>query len=281
MSEAHTIAEYCANKSLRQQAEYRVPCPAHGGKDNNLVISEGSNGRTLFHCHSHGCTFQQIADSLPSYLWDNGANIPARETVHKIEPKPLTLRVKDDSKTYDFAERMWINSQYVDQTTHAYAVRKKFQPSAICKVGHLPHKFGPLSEGDHVLVIKMVDEQGIFTGVQLINEAGDRAFAGGQGMAILSNTLWDEGCTFHVVEGYATGTAVPHMFKGEKDIPVVAFSLNNVPKVERLLRTRINQEREFDPNIICHEEPEGIDIWDVVNDPEKRQRWAELRQEAA
>lgn len=281
MREYQRIAEYCANRSFREQAEYRVPCPAHGGKDDNLAISESQSGRTLFCCHSHGCSFEQISAALPSWIWDNGANIPARETFRKVEPKPLTLRVKDDSKTYDFAERMWINSEYLDRTDHAYAVRKKFQPSAHCKVGTLPHKFGPLSEGDKVLVIKMVDEQGIFNGVQLINEAGDRAFAGGQGMLVLSNTWWDEGCTFHVVEGYATGTAVPHMFKGEKDIPVVAFSLNNMTKVEQLLRSRINQEREFDPNIICHEEPEGIDIWDVVNDPEKRQRWAELQREAA
>lgn len=281
MKEYQRIAEYLLGKSLPTRDEYRAPCPAHNGSDNNLCISEARNGRTLMHCHSHGCTFEQIADALPSFLWEEGANISARETVQKIEPKPLTLRAKDDSKTYDFAERMWVNSQHVDQTDHAYAVRKNFQPSAHCKVGTLPHKFGPLSEGDRVLVIKMVDEQGIFTGTQFINENGDRAFAGCQGMAILSNTPWTPDCVFHVVEGYATGTAVNGIFEGEQQIPVVAFSLGNLSKVEKLLRTRIKHERKFDPRILVHTEPEGIDLWDVLYDEEKRQRFTELQGRAA
>ena len=280
MSEAHRIAEYCANKSLPTRSEYRVPCPYHGGTDNNMVISEGSTGRTLFHCHSHGCSFKQIADSLPSYLWDNGAAIPARQTFHKVAPKPLTLRVKDDSKTYDFAERMWINSQHEDRTDHAYAVRKKFQPCSNVKIGHLPHRFGPLSEGDRVLVIKMQDEQGIFTGVQLINEAGDRCFAGGQGMLILDNEWWTKATRFHVVEGFATGVACREIYQGEDDVAVVAFSLGNLEKVKSLLSARLKQERGFTPDITVHDEPEGIDLWDILHDEAKRARSAELQQEA-
>lgn len=276
MTEHHRIAEYLAGRSLSARDRYRVPCPAHGGKDNNLSVAQGNNGGTLFTCHSHGCTFEQIAASLPAWLWSDGAFIPQERTVQKREPKPLTLRRKDDSRTFEFAERMWINSEFVDRTDHAYAVKKKFQPSAFCKVGHLPRHYGPLSKGDRVLVIRMQDESGCFTGAQFINEQGDRAFAGSQGMLILSNAHWDSSSVFHVVEGYATGTAVNDVFPGEHNVPVVAFSLGNLSKVETLLRARIEQERDFTPKIIVHDEPEGIDCWDIAHDADKRARYFEI-----
>lgn len=280
MSEHQRVAEYIEGRSLPARDEYRVRCPAHNGGDRNLSIGYKS-GKTLMCCHSHGCTFEQIAAVLPSFLWDKGSYIPRDMTTTKREPKPLTLARKLDSKTFEFAEDMWVNAGLDNRTDHAYAVKKHFQPNAHVRVHTMPRQHAMLRTGERVLVIKMVDENGCFTGVQLINESGDRAFAGSQGMLILSNELWTADSTFHVVEGYATGTAVPKLFSGPKHIPVVAFSDSGMDKVTPLLRQRVKQERGFKPHIIVHHEPEKIDLWDVAYDPLKRARYYELRGAAA
>ena len=138
-----------------------------------------------------------------------------------------------------------------------------------------------LKKDDRVLVIQMQDEQGCIVGFQFINESGDRAFAGNQGMLVLSNTWWDSRCTFHIVEGFATGTAVQWVFPGQHNIPVVAFSKGNLEKVEQLLTERIESERGFTPSIKVHHEVENIDLWDVVFVESARKRYAELMKEAA
>jgi hypothetical protein len=167
----------------------------------------------------------------------------------------------------------------VQTPIHSYALKKHITSvGPRVRVGELPHKYAMLKPGDLVLVIQMYDENGVEAGYQLINESGDRAFAGSQGMLVLSNRIWDKQTVFHVVEGFATGTAVNQVFPGEENVPVVAFSMNNMPKVEQLLRERIRRERGFNPVIRIHDEPEGIDLWDVVHDREKRRRYIELQQ---
>jgi hypothetical protein len=48
----------------------RCACPAHGGEDPNLAVSEGQDGRVLVKCHSHQCTADAIAQALGLTLAD-------------------------------------------------------------------------------------------------------------------------------------------------------------------------------------------------------------------
>jgi len=43
---------------------YRSQCPAHDGKDLNLAFKLGDNGKVVFTCHSHHCTYEAIMESL-------------------------------------------------------------------------------------------------------------------------------------------------------------------------------------------------------------------------
>ena len=43
---------------------YRSPCPAHEGKDANLAFMLGKNGRVVFTCHSHHCSYEEIMNAL-------------------------------------------------------------------------------------------------------------------------------------------------------------------------------------------------------------------------
>lgn len=43
---------------------YRSPCPAHGGEDLNLAFTLGENGRPVFTCHSHNCSYEEIMEAL-------------------------------------------------------------------------------------------------------------------------------------------------------------------------------------------------------------------------
>lgn len=283
MSEAHRIAEYCAGKSLPTQRNYRVPCPAHGGKNNNLSISEGRNGKTVFACHSHGCSFEQIRDAIPEGLWNESVGFVMNESgwnslrhlASKSKPAP-TLKKKGDevAATKKFAEEMWNASTYSPTTDHAYAVHKKFGLCAHVREAVMPRDYAEtLKKGDRVLVIKMTDEDGCFVGVQLINEEGKKIFAGNAGMLICSYTeVLDNTVQFHVVEGYATATAVPRMYPDQNNIAVVAFSKGQLEKVARLIKDRFGASTK----VVVHHEHENIDLWDVVNIPEKRERYREL-----
>jgi hypothetical protein len=275
-TEAHRIAEFCAGKPLRERREYRVPCPAHGGTNDNLSISVGDTGRTLLHCHSNGCSFDSIVASIPSYLLDENTRTEA-VYAPRATPKPVTLEAKPDSRTYDFAREIWSKAAWSDTTDHAYAVKKHLPPYGLMRETTLERDYGKLSKGDRVLVIQMQDENGCFTGVQLINEEGTKCFAGTQGMLILSNELFTKDCIFHIVEGYATATAVRHIFPESFNVPVVAFSKTSLEKVRDLLVGRIEKEYGFTPRTVLHHEEGNIDLWDVVYDPEAREKFKQRR----
>ena len=50
--------------------EYRTKCPAHQGVDQNFAFSEGEDGRVLFTCHSHKCSYDEICQALGFELAD-------------------------------------------------------------------------------------------------------------------------------------------------------------------------------------------------------------------
>lgn len=278
MSEAHRIAEYCAGKPLPSRQSYRVPCPAHGGRDNNLVITTGRTGRTMFRCHSHGCSFEEIRDAMPADIWDEKADTNWCKP-EPVTPKPVTFTVQEEDRSdyTDFGLQMWRSGSYRPTTDHAYAVKKHFGLSAYCLEAVMPQRHAMIEKGERVLVIKMTDEDGCFVGVQLINEAGDKAFAGNAGILIgQGGQCIDVDSRFHIVEGYATATALRHIYPKYSDIGVVAFSKHALEKAAELISARFNTK-----NVVVHHEVENIDLWDVVHDEEKRNRWLELQGRAA
>lgn len=46
------------------QSKWRAPCPAHGGKDNNLMISEHADGKVGCHCFVCGANGLEVVRSL-------------------------------------------------------------------------------------------------------------------------------------------------------------------------------------------------------------------------
>ena len=111
MNEHQRIAEYLLGKSLPTRSEYRAPCPAHNGKDHNLSIAESRSGGTLFKCHSHGCTFEEIREAIPESLLDDRKVTPFVKREPE-PPKPLTLARDESSRTFDFGMKMWKASEY-------------------------------------------------------------------------------------------------------------------------------------------------------------------------
>ena len=51
-------------KVVKRGGGYRAQCPAHHGRDLNLAINPGKDGRALLTCHSHGCTYESILAAL-------------------------------------------------------------------------------------------------------------------------------------------------------------------------------------------------------------------------
>jgi len=56
--------ENSVNKKAKKSGNgYRLPCPAHNGKDSNLYIAEGDE-RLIICCHSHHCDPKDILESV-------------------------------------------------------------------------------------------------------------------------------------------------------------------------------------------------------------------------
>ena len=247
----------------------------------NLSISEGRNGNTMFTCHSHGCTFDEIRDAIPAELWDQAPshilNGRGRSNVTVLadrrKPKATLVKRGDEvAATLGFAHEMWEASKYLPDTSHAYALRKHFTLSAHVREAVMPRDYAVIKKGDRVLVIKMTDEDGCFVGVQLIGEDGAKVFAGNMGMLICSYTeVVGSDTNWHVVEGYATATAVPVMYPEAGNVAVVAFSKNALEKVSELIRARFGDGS----SVTVHHEIDNIDLWDVCYDEQKRARYLE------
>lgn len=60
----------------RKGKNYNCKCPVHGDESPSLDISEGSDGRVLFRCRSHGCETRLIIDALGLTWQDVFADAP-------------------------------------------------------------------------------------------------------------------------------------------------------------------------------------------------------------
>lgn len=273
MTEAQRLAEFFIGKPLPTRDSHRIPCPVHQGKDPNAVISH-ENGRTLFYCHSHGCRFADLASVVPSYLWDNGAFIPASEMPKKRQPAPLTLRGKE-TKYSKLAEEIWVSAnEPLDEVRHhAYCRAKGFDCHYGARLGRMPQALYPLDKGDSILVLKMQDEQDIFTGVQIIAEREDgkgfikRTF-GPTGLMPLG--LFDlKAGRFLVVEGWATGVAAKQLFPWAT--PLIAFG-SNLDRIAELWQRRFPEAAI----LLVTDDSQNCDLWDLKNDPSLRVELARM-----
>ena len=68
----------------RSGDEYRSPCPAHGGNDDNLSVTE-RDGRVLTTCHSHGCAHEDIRVAT---FGVNGTTYQDRDRPPYVSPGP-------------------------------------------------------------------------------------------------------------------------------------------------------------------------------------------------
>ena len=68
----------------RSGDEHRSPCPAHGGNDDNLSVTE-RDGRVLTTCHSHGCAHEDIRAAT---FGVNGTTYQDRDRPPYVSPGP-------------------------------------------------------------------------------------------------------------------------------------------------------------------------------------------------
>jgi hypothetical protein len=59
----HAIESTVGKKSRRSGKGFRLPCPAHGGKNHNLWIADGDN-RVIMSCKSQQCDPKDIMESI-------------------------------------------------------------------------------------------------------------------------------------------------------------------------------------------------------------------------
>ena len=105
--------EVTTEKSARKSGNgYRVPCPAHGGKNPNLWIADGDN-RIIMSCKSNHCDHKDIMESIglsikdvfyeplnPEQAKEYKAKVTARQLMEELEHELIivTLWMTDYSE---------------------------------------------------------------------------------------------------------------------------------------------------------------------------------------
>jgi DNA primase catalytic core len=89
--------------------DIRIPCPAHGGHDDNMSITLGDQGRLLFHCYSAGCSSADIVVAIRS-----GEVINTQRKAH-LHPVPdlltfLTVPTPEVIEKREEARDQWAES---------------------------------------------------------------------------------------------------------------------------------------------------------------------------
>ncbi|MDD3586918.1 MAG: DnaB-like helicase C-terminal domain-containing protein [Thermoguttaceae bacterium] len=86
--------------------EYRCQCPAHNGTDQNFAFSEGDDGRILFTCHSHKCSYDEICQALgfePAELMGAGDSNVLPNSTYTAPTKPVATGGKTLHSTLEKA----------------------------------------------------------------------------------------------------------------------------------------------------------------------------------
>ena len=78
-------------------------CPAHDDRNPSLNISDGDNGRPVFHCFA-GCDFRDVRDALHQRgLWDE------RGVARRPDPASVALRKREEKVEREVASRRALN----------------------------------------------------------------------------------------------------------------------------------------------------------------------------
>lgn len=105
------------------KSRWKAACPAHGGKDRNLQVTECSDGTILLKCWSHGCTADEICGALCLKLRD----LFPRDPNWRPEPeKVITLFDKVEMMAFIMAHEQNLRLQ-VPTSTHDQRLYRQYQ----------------------------------------------------------------------------------------------------------------------------------------------------------
>ena len=98
---AETIAHHYRPGTRPESGYFKVPCPAHGGTDNNLHLADAPDGGLILRCWSTGCTFNEILRALQvdglaierNHRYSNG------KTVTRIDRPGLPKKISSEGTT--------------------------------------------------------------------------------------------------------------------------------------------------------------------------------------
>lgn len=96
-------------KVRKNGGSWRACCPAHGGKDANLKVSQTLEGHILVKCFSHGCAVEDIVGAVGFTLQDI---MPESRHGETIRSQPNTLTASEGLKLIKFETQIVLASCY-------------------------------------------------------------------------------------------------------------------------------------------------------------------------
>ena len=125
--------EVISNKPAKRSGKgYRLPCPAHHGKDYNLYIGDGDK-KLVIKCHSHQCDPKDIVESAGLTLSDiyyerlTGSKL----NQHRIKASDLQIKKELEKELLvlmywlnDIWREMWPINEDADPPRVALAIRR-------------------------------------------------------------------------------------------------------------------------------------------------------------
>ena len=103
---AEAIAGFYRPGARPEGGWFKIPCPAHGGTDNNLHLGDAPDGGLVIKCWSAGCTFNDIlrafqVDGPSRQAGQGGQVMEQKETPAALPPPGQTLGESQQRTTTD------------------------------------------------------------------------------------------------------------------------------------------------------------------------------------
>lgn len=99
-------------KVRKNGSSWRACCPAHGGKDANLKVSQTPDGHILVKCFSHGCAVEDIVGAVGLTLQDI---MPESRHGETIKSSPNTLTAIECLRLIKFEVQIVLASAYAQR----------------------------------------------------------------------------------------------------------------------------------------------------------------------
>ena len=249
-------------KSRKAGDGYMACCPAHNDNNPSLSIKDGETGKPVVHCFA-GCKQEDVVAALKEMgLWytsPSGAIHARRKRVRrKSRPEPtchLTARERAYIARYWPGQEAWFNDRpkVVD---HPYAIRKGLTHA--CGAYRVIADWPFSKPSDCIVLPQRSPTDGYITGLQLINEEGQKKNVGRHGFMFLGS--WEHPrAVIHVVEGWATAWAVLEDYHGPSGC-IVAFGKQHMEAAAEIAT------RQLQRIPIVWNEPENYDYLDLRTD---------------